>query len=232
MRIFRLANQKNRDAEIELSTTKITEKVIYLTATKERVITKRMVKNTINTSNVRLYQQYPDPNQLAEALIQADPEIDFEHIGRFLGQTTKVFVNQEFEIVYRIRQSEFVYDAAGNLKEERKPKYHQANIAEEDKPIRIARYFPKEKVYNKFAFLRKYQLRHVNGLTYDFLYDIAKELHDSNSLALVGSGAKGTEPIIFSNGGLPYRGFLEGRIEGDKYCLMLHITNLELKPIL
>ena len=231
MRIFRIANQKNRDAEIELSTTKVTEKVIYLTAAKERVSTRRIVKNTSETSAPRLYQQYKDPAELAEALIQGDPEIDLEHTGRFLGQTTKVFVNPDLEIVYRIRQTELVFDPTGNLKEERKPRYLQSNIADEEKPIRLAKLFPKDKIFNKFAFVRKYQLRHVNGLTYDFLFDIAKELQDTNSMALVGSGAKGTEPMIFSDGGLPYRGFLEGKVEGDKYCLMLHLTNLELKPI-
>jgi len=34
---------------------------------------------------------------------------------------------------------------------------------------------------------------------------------------------------VFSQGGEPYRGFLEGRIDGDRYCLILHLTNLEVK---
>jgi hypothetical protein len=29
--------------------------------------------------------------------------------------------------------------------------------------------------------------------------------------------------------GTPYRGFLEGRIEGDKFILLLHLSNMELK---
>jgi hypothetical protein len=34
-----------------------------------------------------------------------------------------------------------------------------------------------------------------------------------------------------NDGGKPYRAFLEGRIKGDKYCLILHLTDQELKPL-
>ena len=45
----------------------------------------------------------------------------------------------------------------------------------------------------------------------------------------VGAGEKGNEPLILNRGGIPYRGFLEGRVKGKSYCLILHLTNLELK---
>jgi hypothetical protein len=34
-----------------------------------------------------------------------------------------------------------------------------------------------------------------------------------------------------SAGGTPYRAFLEGRVEGDRYALILRMRNLELKEI-
>jgi hypothetical protein len=34
-----------------------------------------------------------------------------------------------------------------------------------------------------------------------------------------------------SNGGTPYRAFLEGRVDGDKYALILRLTNMELKSM-
>ena len=58
---------------------------------------------------------------------------------------------------------------------------------------------------------------------------MAKELHEKNSLMFLGGGKKGNDPLIITTGGLPYRGFLEGRIKDDIYCLILHLTNLELK---
>jgi hypothetical protein len=89
--------------------------------------------------------------------------------------------------------------------------------------------FAKNQALRKFVFSRTYQLRHVNGLTFDFLYEMAKKLHDSNSMMLLGGGEKGNAPLVMTNNGTPYRGFLEGRINGDSFCLLLHLTNLELK---
>ena len=90
--------------------------------------------------------------------------------------------------------------------------------------------FPKSKIFNKFVFLRKYQIVHDSGLKYDFLYDIAKKLQEKNAMMLIGSG-KGTGPAIMQDGGKPFRIFLEGRVKGEEYLLLMHISNLELKPI-
>jgi hypothetical protein len=58
---------------------------------------------------------------------------------------------------------------------------------------------------------------------------MAKELHDSDSLMFIGGGKRGNEPLVITQGGEEYRGFLEGRIDGEKYILILHLTNMELK---
>ena len=50
-------------------------------------------------------------------------------------------------------------------------------------------------------------------------------------MMLVGAGAKGRDPLIFQNNGLPWRGFLEGRIQDDSYALLLRLSNLELKSL-
>lgn len=87
----------------------------------------------------------------------------------------------------------------------------------------------KMEVYNKYVFAKKRQIVHVNGLTYDFLFNMAKELEESGNLLLMGAGPKSNEPLVLTRGGQRYRGFLEGRTQGDKYCLILHLSNLELK---
>jgi hypothetical protein len=58
---------------------------------------------------------------------------------------------------------------------------------------------------------------------------MAKELHDKQSLMMVGGGPKGNEPLVFQDGGKTYRAFMEGRIKEKSYVLLLHLTNLELK---
>jgi hypothetical protein len=87
----------------------------------------------------------------------------------------------------------------------------------------------KRDAVRKFVFVQKMQLAHVNGLTYDFLYGMAKELEAKNSLLLLGAGPKSNQPLILRRNGMPYRGFLEGRTRGDAYRLVLHLSNLELK---
>jgi hypothetical protein len=82
-----------------------------------------------------------------------------------------------------------------------------------------------------FVFKKSYQVRHINGLTYDFLYGMAKKLHKEQAMMLVGGGQKGIDPLVMTNGGTPYRAFLEGRVEGDRYALILRLTHLELKSL-
>jgi hypothetical protein len=73
------------------------------------------------------------------------------------------------------------------------------------------------------------QLRHVDGLTFDFLFEMAKELEQKDSLMLVGTGEKGVSPLIFQANGRPYRGFLEGKTNGKSYQVILHLSEMELK---
>jgi len=68
-------------------------------------------------------------------------------------------------------------------------------------------------------------------LTYDFLYEMAKELSDEKCMAMIGAGKQGKDPLIFQTNGSPYRGFLEGRIKDKKYKLLLHLSNMQLKKI-
>ena len=60
----------------------------------------------------------------------------------------------------------------------------------------------------------KYELKHVNGLTFDFLFTIVKDLHDKDSFMMLGGG-KGNEPLVMNENGKPYReAFLEGKVKG------------------
>ncbi len=119
----------------------------------------------------------------------------------------------------------------GTLKEERTPKETFANILAEFPIKPVGKYLPKKDIYNKFVFSKKYQITHVNGLTFDFLYEMAKDLHDNNALMMLAGGEKGNEPLVFQDGGKTYRAFLEGRIKEKSYVLLLHLSNLELKGI-
>jgi hypothetical protein len=140
-------------------------------------------------------------------------------------------VNANDEVVHKVVKKEFVYNAKGELVEERAPRHFEANIKETGFPVKGSKLFPKKDIFNKFIFARKYQLRHSNGLTYDFLYGIAQELHEKDSMMFIGAGAKGLDPLVFDSGGKPFRAFLEGKVDGSKYLLVMHLSNLELKAL-
>ena len=69
----------------------------------------------------------------------------------------------------------------------------------------------------------------TDGLTYDFLHGLAKSLDEADEMVLLGAGESGRDPVVFQTNGLPWRGFLEGRVDGVKYQLLLRLSNLELK---
>ena len=71
----------------------------------------------------------------------------------------------------------------------------------------------------------------MDGLTFEFLFEMAKKLDEKKSLILLGGGQSGKDPLIFQSNGLPYRGFLDGRVKGKEYQLMMRLSNLELKRI-
>ena len=99
-------------------------------------------------------------------------------------------------------------------------------------PIRFTKMkLKREDAVRKFVFSRTLQLWHSDGLTFEFLFNIAKELDENNEMMLVGSGEKGRDPLIFQNNGLPWRAFLEGRVQDDSYALLMRLSNLELKSI-
>jgi hypothetical protein len=155
-----------------------------------------------------------------------------EKIGKFVERTRRLWMTANNKIAYRVNFVEVVYDPGGNEKERRDFSKAASNIKNEELPVQwTGRLILKLEAMRRFVFTKSYQIRHTSGLTYDFLFEMAKELHEKKSLMLVGGGKKGNEPLRLADGGEPYRGFLEGRIDGDRYCLILHLSNLELKAV-
>ncbi|NNE90922.1 MAG: hypothetical protein HKN23_04690 [Verrucomicrobiales bacterium] len=133
------------------------------------------------------------------------------------------------EIIHHATQWEILHNPDGSERERRPKLLQDPNVAGERPLMWTGKMMKKDAVARKFVFSGKMQIQHINGLTYDFLFSMAKNLADEDSLMLLGGGAKGSEPLVFRRGGLSYRGFLEGRVDGDRYALILHLSNLELK---
>jgi hypothetical protein len=166
----------------------------------------------------------------AQALIDGDPEIDLEVVGKFIEGTQSMLISSEGAPLFTApRIVEITYDPEGEEIDRRAPVEIAATV-NDAVPLRwTGRKMPKGEVVRKFSFRRSLQLQHVDGVTFDFLYGMAKELADENVMVLLGAGAQGKDPIIMQVNGSPYRGFLEGRVNGDEYLLLLHLSNMELK---
>ncbi len=166
----------------------------------------------------------------ADALIDGDPEADLEQIGRKLSQMTQVYMSSKGDVMHAPpRMMEVIVDAEGEEKERKDWEDKQANVNDE-LPVRwTGRKLAKADAVRRFVFSRTIQLSHFDGLTYDYLFGIAKELHDEDVMVLMGGGEKGKDPLVMQTNGTPYRAFLEGRIDGERYQLLLHLSNMELK---
>jgi hypothetical protein len=166
----------------------------------------------------------------AQALIDGDPELDIERIGQTVEQTMTVYLDVDGTILLsEPRVVEVVLNPDGSEKERRAPVDAAANINGEV-PVRWSgRKIPITDAVRRFSFRRSVQLHHVDGLTYDFLFAMATELEREQAVMLLGSGEKGTGPLLLQANGRAYRGFLSGETRGETYRLVLHLSDMELK---
>lgn len=242
-RYIKLANERGRDAEIILKPNPLESLVTLGLPNKEVTFTQKIIKSHSKTTFEAMASKLklkPEPgvdyemqvaNAVAENIIESDPEIDLELAGRYISEVSKVYINESLKPVFSVKKTENIFSPNGELKQSRIPKYLEGNITGDSFIKWSGKLLPKHQVFNKVVFEKKYQIKHVNGLTYDFLFEMSKELNDKDALIMVGAGPSGKDPIVLNDGGNPYRGFLEGRVKGDKYCLLLHLSDQELKPL-
>jgi len=234
IRYIKIEDENKRDAEITFKS--VTQKnTVYLALENGKKPTnKKVIKSsrdfTLENLIGKTEPSQEDYDSFSEKLISDDREIDFELYGKFIEKTDRIYTDKNLNPVYNVKLTEKVFDTDGNLKEERVPNYLYSNISGESILKWTGKYIPKDKLYNKVVLSSKYQIKHINGLTFDFLFNISKTLQDKNSFMILGGG-KGNEPLIFNDGGKPYRGFLEGKVKNNSYCLILHLSNQEYKTI-
>jgi len=166
----------------------------------------------------------------SKQLTESDPEIDLETVGRTIEGTTSVLMDKSGNPLYCAPEIyEIIYGVDGSEVERRTPVDIAPNVNEEV-PIKwTGRLIPRADLVRKFAIKRSMQIKHADGVTFDFLHAIATELEEKDSVMLLASGADGKSPLILQTNGTPYRGFLEGRTKGDGFILLLHLSNMELK---
>ena len=230
MKIINISDSRNRNSRVTMQPRKVKMRNHYVTQDGASVKNVRVVKNSLKT-DIKSLTKDTSLEELSQQLVDGDPEIDFELFGKQIQETSQIYLNQNNEPALGVVLKEEVHLADGSVKETRDFKPVESNVNTEIPLKWTGKLMPKDKFYNKFAFVSAYQITHVDGLTYDFLYNMAKELEDKNSFLLMAGGEKGNQPLVITRNATQYRGFLEGRTDGDKYMLIMHLTNLEMKPL-
>lgn len=229
MRGIHIANEKRRDAEVafESQTERSNIRTVLRNGKEKQNV--RVLKSTVEMDEEALAKQFGSWDEVAQALIDVDPELDTEIIGKKLSRTRRLWVDGDDNIAYRVNLFRTIFNPDGSERERQDINKLPGNVNKEFPLKWTGRMFPRKDIIRRFVFTRSYQLRHINGATFDFLYAMAEELDKQDALVMLGGGQKGNEPILLSRGGQPYRGFLEGRIQEDRYMLILHLTDIELK---
>jgi hypothetical protein len=226
-----ISDARGRDAVVKGESTRSFRPVRYVGPNGGPAYTRRLLNSTVNHDYDTLLEKFKTPEAIAEALVSGDPEVDLEHEGMVLWDMQRVYINPDEELVFHIKQEEVVRTPEGEVRERRPKRELEANVDGEIPLTWTGKTIPKVEAIRKYVFRAKLQIVHINGLTYDFLYEMAKELHTQKALMIVGAGPKGKQPLIFRRRSVPYRAFLEGRIDGESYILLMHLSNMEMmKP--
>lgn len=227
MRFIHLADADNRDSNVQF-TGVAAPKAPTRVADGKPVTFRRFVAASDTGTHEALQKAHG--SDYAQALIDADPEVDIEAIGKPVEGTSTVYLSSSGEVL-RVAPKivEVLFGPDGAERERRDPVETPSNILDST-PVRWGKVRVKRAdAVRRFAFTRTVQLVHIDGLTYDYLHGLAKKLDDADELVLLGAGAAGRDPLVFQVNGVPWRGFLEGRVDGKRYQLLLRLSNLELK---
>lgn len=178
-----------------------------------------------------------------EDFIDSDPELVLDNAGQILESemiSTAYFnpsdrlTQEELKPVTDFKFVDIIYDAEGKEKERRPHVIRKSNLNDR-LPIKTGKRLPITQAFTSFVFRYSHQIVHEDGVTMEFLFNLAQELHQNQEVAIVGAGAKGNQPLVVREKGNPYRGFLYGEIgtgenEG-KYKLLLLLSDRELKTV-
>lgn len=227
MRSFHLSDKPGRDAFLRLVSIPALPEPARA-ARGKRVSQRRfVVAGDRNTHDALVADHGADYGQ---ALIDGDPEVDLSVTGSPLRDSLTVYLAADGSLsVSAPRIIEVVVGPDGVERERRDPVDVAGNI-DVGEPIRLSKFrFKRADAIRRFVFTRAVAVSHVDGLTFEFLNALARELDSADEIVMVGAGPAGREPLVMQQNGVPWRGFLEGRVDGHRHCLVLRLSNMELK---
>ena len=232
MRLISIGDDKGRNAMVGIKSCSVRQPVPDYQLEGRKLLYKRqrVIKSTLETDGRTLFFKSQDIHELAEKICTEDPDIDFKIEGMFPGKMHQVYLDSHNNIANDVHFCEQIYENDGSLREVRPYAKTENNIQNGDLPVRWSGLtIPVKEAMRRYVFTHHYQLFHTNGLTFDFLFGMAKELEEKKIMMFMGSGENGTDPIVLQKGGKKYRGFMSGRTGKDSFYLYLHLTEIDLE---
>jgi hypothetical protein len=168
------------------------------------------------------------------ALRDADPELDVELAGLEIDSDdcSPAWFDPNAALPVPIgdfADVDIVYDASGAEKQRRPHLVRRPNL-DELHPVKLGKRLPADEALTGFAYKQVLQLAHTDGLSFEFLRELARELAERSEVALLGAGPKGNLPLVLREHGSAYRAFLYGEVDqAGRYKLLLLLSDQELK---
>lgn len=169
-----------------------------------------------------------------EALVKGDPELDLSLAGTEIvpDSASPAWFDPAAPVrapIGDFSDIDIIYDASGNEKARRPHLVRRSNLNELH-PIRLTKRLPASEALLQFAFKQTLQVAHTDGLTFEFLRELARELASRNEVAVLGGGPKANQPLVLREHGSAYRAFLFGEVDAEgRYKLLLLLSDQELK---
>jgi hypothetical protein len=219
----------NVDTVVNLSPTHKKPIHYHQTLDRKKVFTKKVMKFDSKLASNFLLQM----DDLSDKLKSEDPEYDIELTGKTIEHTVRIVVNPKtLDPVYSFKE----VDILERADQERLERPHTPTVANINEPIPVKvtdTYHTPKELLQKYIFRKSYYLSHIDGMTYKFLFDIAKFLEDLDKfvrLQAYDQETKKPTALIMRTGGIPFpAAYLEGKTNGNQYCLVLHLADRELK---
>ncbi len=160
--------------------------------------------------------------EIFNQFISSNSEVDFEKTGCEIKHLQRFYTDSNGEPANGIWFEETIFDKEGNVKDVHPMEKRQSNVADVTNPLQWTnKYISYETAAKKYVVSQVYKICHVDSLTFDFLYEIARDLEDHNAVMYMGMGEKGDEPVVFREGGKPYRVFLKGATDKNKNAIKI-----------
>jgi len=228
LRVIHIANHKGRESNVSFSTLKHTNNSCY-SYKSDPVSNARLRSGSVDTSYDKILSKHG--SELVKKILTENVDVDIESFGKLINDSSSIYLDEKGEFLYSPPQiKENILSPQGDILKTVDPVETHANVRDDTPPLVWTKTFvDREEAIRKYIFRRSLQLFHNDGLTYDFLYEMAKELNDRKQMVLLGPGENEKSPLILQNNGSPYRGFLDGYISDKGYKLFIRLSNQEIR---